>query len=256
MAPTADTAAAGIGAQLALHDQRARRRLQHPADFALARRMRADDGRVEVVDGRVAGRVVGADAGDAGGGVFFGQVVRDVDAPEQLVGALVASGVPGFVGEGVGVGVEAFEGFDDEGCGGRAAACAAGLAAAGQAARAFCFGFVAIALFRGWTGSHGDLFAPERVGAEGEGVSVEVGEGGFDVDVFLGPGSSDLGAAFARVVELGAGGAGEVVEDCGLEATPEPGHRGLFGVVWGLALSLRVPVGGKWVRGSRWQLCR
>ena len=49
----------------------------------------------------------------------------------------------------------------------------------------------------------------------------------------MGAGSADLGAAFARVVELGAGRAGEVVEDCGLEAAPEPGHGGFGGVVEG-----------------------
>ena len=142
--------------------------------------MRADDGRVQVVEGWVAGRVVvgaagggggGADAGDAGGGVFRGGVVGHVEAPEQLVGALVASGVPPFVW----VWLEAFEGFDYQGGGGGAAAGAAGLAAACQAARAFRFGFVAVALFGRGTGAQGDFFAPEGVGAEGERVSVEFG---------------------------------------------------------------------------------
>ena len=35
-------------------------------------------------------------------------------------------------------------------------------------------------------------------------------------------------AATTLIGDFGAGGAGDVVEDCGLEATPEPGHTALL----------------------------
>lgn len=44
------------------------------------------------------------------------------------------------------------------------------------------------------------------------------------VGSFLGFGPLVFFPAFATVGEFGAGRAGDVVEDCGLETPPEPGH--------------------------------
>lgn len=59
----AAAAAAARGFFFAFHDARARRWLQHPFRFTAVRRLRAHDGGVEIVDGRVARDVVRAAAG-------------------------------------------------------------------------------------------------------------------------------------------------------------------------------------------------
>ena len=96
----ADPAPAAAPARLFLtfHDPRAGRGLQHPFRLAGVRGLRAHDGRVQVVDGWVARHVIGACAAARSAGPTGARpsVVATLQAPEDLILALVSPAVPAF----------------------------------------------------------------------------------------------------------------------------------------------------------------
>jgi len=223
----ATAAATAVGCAFsASHDAGFGGRLEHPAVVGGIWRWHADHGRVQVVDGRGAHRVVACGSrgrrprhGKGRGsrrrarGNVLQRSGRVVEAPQVFVFSLVALVVPRVVVDGVvaqaqGVGAV-------QAAGGLAHGRAVG-AGRGDGAGAARVGPASSSRRRPW--AHADLLVPVRVGAGGRRVLVGIGVFQLQLVLDLPRGARSF-PSLSAIRVAGAGGARGVVEDGALDSS-------------------------------------
>lgn len=223
----ATTAAAAwpIRSFLALHDPSTRWGLQHPSGLTALCRLRAYDRGMEIIDGRVPGDIVTL--------IARLMVINAIGTPQIFILSLIPFPIPS-----VSPPTFLFHSFTpicrdlrDHGIGTTGAcSCTTGACScttsSGQIPLASLSGIlpsfpIYILLFSRRARTQRHLLSPVLICTEGCWIRVQAF---LHLPFFLG--ACDFFPTLAMVGYFGAWRAGDVIEDCRLEASPEPGHGG------------------------------